>query len=254
MLLYNLYPCFKHWPGVVWFYSDPHFSDIESYKIRFPEEFNFEGCDVRPSDEWVAEKLDEMQIKNINRKVNKLDTLVILGDVGNTDCIKKLKAKYKVLILGNHDAGVCNYTRSITKIHESHCSGFEALKAYKHAGEYWVADNGLFDEVYTGLLMINSKIILSHEPVDFEYAFNIHGHDHSCSEYKKHVLENSNFNIDYYIKAVKENNIARLNVIPEMTNYEPISLNELYKTGIFSDVKNIHRATIEKAKERLYDI
>ena len=38
----SLYNCFKHWSskGSVYIYSDPHFGDLDSYKLRFPE-----GCD-----------------------------------------------------------------------------------------------------------------------------------------------------------------------------------------------------------------
>ena len=129
----HLYDSFAHWyerGGNVWFYSDPHFSDEEMVHIRK----NYIG--------------DEEQIKRINSKITNRDTLIILGDIGNVEMIKKLRG-YKVLIKGNHDAGAQNY------------------KDY-------------FDEIYEGCLMISPKIILSHEPVGFfPYALNIHGHDHS---------------------------------------------------------------------------
>lgn len=131
-----LYPIFeKSWirPNTcnVWFYSDPHFSDPEMAQIR---------------KDYIS---DEEQVRRINSKVGRYDTLVVLGDVGNTEMVKKLRG-YKILIMGNHDKGRTNY-------------------------------EGLFDEVYDGPLTISDRIILSHEPITGlqPYWFNIHGHDHS---------------------------------------------------------------------------
>ena len=139
----GLYDQFAHWfhedKGQVWFYSDPHFSDEEMKYLRK----NYIG--------------DEEQVKRINSKVGKWDTIVILGDIGNREWIKKIRG-YKVLIMGNHDSGASNYKRQ---------NKFEAF------------DNHLFDEVYEGILAVSEKIILSHEPIDLPYALNIHGHDHS---------------------------------------------------------------------------
>lgn len=140
-----LYPAFeKSWirPNTcnVWFYSDPHFSDPEMVELR---------------KNYIS---DEEQIRRINSKVGRNDTLVILGDVGNIEMVKKLHG-YKVLIMGNHDAGRTNYERKVDD----------------------AGDNHLFDEVYTGTLTISDKIILSHQPIDKlpPFWFNIHGHDHS---------------------------------------------------------------------------
>ena len=72
-MILGLYECFDHWHkdrGTVWIYSDPHFGDKD---IALAD---------RPS--------DEDQIKMINSKVGKKDTLIILGDVGDIECAKKL--------------------------------------------------------------------------------------------------------------------------------------------------------------------
>lgn len=136
----HLYDQFRHWfhedRGSVWFYSDPHFSDEKMKFIRK----NYIG--------------DEEQVRRINSKVGKWDTLVILGDVGNVEYVNKLRG-YKVLIMGNHDSGASNY------------------KPY-------------FDEVYEGPLIISEKIILSHEPISYSFMLNIHGHDHSGWESSLH--------------------------------------------------------------------
>lgn len=175
----NLYDIFaEHWyqQGTVYFYSDPHFADEEMIYLRK----NYIG--------------DEEQIKSINSICGKRDTLVILGDIGDVECVKKLRAGHKVLIMGNHDGGASKY-------------------------------KGIFDEVYEGILMISPKLILSHEPVDFPYAFNIHGHDHSN-------------------RSNKENHF---NVCAEHINYRPVSLKSICTSGALKNIPNIHRVTIDEA-------
>ena len=163
----------------VWIYSDPHFGDKELAS----------GMPNRPS--------DEEQIKMINSKVGRKDTLIILGDIGDVECAKQLRG-YKVLICGNHDAGKTIY-------------------------------EDVFDEVYSGPLMIGEKLFLSHEPVNIPFAFNIHGHDHSGWTHK-----------DW----------AHLNVCSDVIGYTPINLNQMLKSGLTSKVDSIHRQTIDDATVR----
>ena len=179
MALPGLYDCFQQWgeKNAVWVISDTHFGDKDIQKA-FPN---------RPSDEEL--------IKNINQKVGKTGTLLLLGDVGDIECAKQLKG-YKVLICGNHDAGATNYKE-------------------------------IFDEVYTGALIIGEKLILSHEPVDIPWAFNLHGHDHAGAKRKGH-----------------------LNVCADVIGYIPINFNQFLKSGTLSKVQTVHRATIDKATER----
>ena len=179
----GLYDNFKHWfhdnRGQVYFYSDPHFADEEMKYIRK----NYIG--------------DEEQVRRINSQIGKYDTLVILGDVGDVEWVKKLRG-YKVLIMGNHDKGASNY-------------------------------KGIFDEVYEGALIISEKLILSHEPIDFPYALNIHGHDHSN-----------------WLRA----NDFHLNVCAELFNYTPVSLKFIIESGALKGIPTIHRATIDEATAR----
>ena len=135
-MIKHLYDKFQDWykGGTIYFYSDPHFSDEEMKYLRK----NYIG--------------DEEQIKRINSKIGKKDTIVFLGDIGNSTKIGQIRG-YKVLIMGNHEAGASKYK------------------------EY-------FDEVYEGPLFISDKLLLSHEPIDFPYALNIHGHDHSKSYFQ----------------------------------------------------------------------
>lgn len=130
-----LYAPFRHWfrGGQIYFYSDPHFGDEEMAYLR---------------KDYIG---DEEQVKSINSRVGKNDTIVFLGDIGDETYISKIRG-YKVLIKGNHDKGNSRY-------------------------------EGLFDEVYSGPLFISKKLLISHEPIkDLPFCFNLHGHDHACCE------------------------------------------------------------------------
>lgn len=192
----HLYECFKHWyrGGTIFIYSDPHFADEEMSNLRK----NYIG--------------DEEQVKRINSVVHKNDTLIVLGDVGNTSFVSRLNG-YKVLIMGNHDKGSTTYKRGMVVVDS----------------EVKETDNHLFDEVYEGPLMISDKILLSHEPVKFDYALNIHGHDHSGG-YEKDDMH--------------------LNVCAELINYTPIMLKSIIETGKLKLVPNIHREIIDKASAK----
>lgn len=131
-MIATLYEPFRHWSegGSVYILSDTHFDDTDR-KLMDPG--------------WIT---PDEQLKIINSVVGKEDTFVCLGDVGNPKYIPMIKARKKILLLGNHDA----------------------RGAYKD----------LFSEIYAGPLFISDKILLSHEPVyGLNWCLNIHGHDHS---------------------------------------------------------------------------
>ena len=217
----NLYDNFAHWfhdgRGTVYFYSDPHFNDPEMVHLRK----NYIG--------------DEEQIKRINSKIGKYDTLVVLGDVGDIEWVRKIRG-YKVLVMGNHDVGATKYKRKVIKegFHGFLYSKEEVyqymLKYFPHFnisitfdGEDWIAtaDNGLFDEVYEGALMIAPNIILSHEPVDFPFARNIHGHTHGKWD--------------------------AFNMCAEQICYTPVAFKDIVKSGLLKDIPSIHRITVDNA-------
>ena len=139
---------------------------------------------------------DEEQVERINSKIGKHDTLVLLGDIGDETWLSRVRG-YKVLLLGNHDKGVTNYVPYV-------------------------------NEIYEGPLVINEKIILSHEPVDLPFMFNIHGHDHSGWERLNH----------------------HLNVCAEHIDYTPVSFKKIIESGALKKVDSIHRITIDTATER----
>ncbi len=233
-MIAGLYDIFEHWhkKGTVWVYSDTHFGDVELQK----------SVSSRP--------IDGIHLANINSKVGKKDTIILLGDVGNVEMAKKIKG-YKILIAGNHDAGLSNYKRVVHnfKLDADSYTKEEALeyakrlypnckyiieKGYQFSFpfEYWeiYADNCLFDEVYAGALIVGEKLILSHEPVDVPWAFNIHGHVHSGEP----MSDNQHFNVCGDARKC----------------YEPINLNQFMKAGFMAKVQTIHRDTIDKATKR----
>lgn len=198
----GLYDVFKHWyhGGSVWFYSDPHFSDEEMKYLRK----NYIG--------------DEEQVKRINSVLGKNDTIVILGDVGNIEWVRKIRG-YKVLVMGNHDKGAQNYIKH---------GGY--IRINKDGSKVWdEGSNRLFDEVYEGPVIISDKIILSHEPIDYPYALNIHGHDHSHWDRLDRM---------------------HLNMCAEWRDYRPVCLKSIINSGILKNIPNIHRETINKATEK----
>lgn len=138
---------------------------------------------------------DEELVKMINSKVGRKDTLLFLGDVGDIEFAKQLRG-YKVMICGNHDVGATKYEE-------------------------------VFDEIYTGALIIGEKLILSHEPVDVPWAYNIHGHDHMGKKRRNH-----------------------LNVCCDVVGYLPVNLNQFLKSGPTSSIQTIHRDAIDRATER----
>ena len=141
---------------------------------------------------------DEEQITAINSCVGRKDTLILLGDVGNLESAKKLKG-YKILICGNHDSGATTYKE-------------------------------IFNEVYTGPLIIGDKLILSHEPIpNLDWAVNIHGHVHDP-------------------RAKNDKN--HFNVCSNTIGFKPIHFNKWLKEGHFSKIESLHRKTIDKATER----
>ena len=141
---------------------------------------------------------DEELVKIINSRVGKNDTLIILGDCGDLEYVSRLKG-YKILIAGNHDTGLDKFRE-------------------------------VFNEVYSGPVMIAEKLILSHEPVDVPWAFNIHGHIHS----KSHSTDKRHFNV----------------CGDAIGDYAPINFNQWMKQGHLARIESIHRTTIDKATER----
>lgn len=231
-MLPGIYDAFQHWgEQTVWIYSDPHFSD---------EDLEY-GIKNRPS--------DEEQIRRINAKAGRKDTLIILGDVGNIECVRKLRAGRKVLICGNHDLGATRYKREVVKrifdqdTHPLVQEIYDIMNAeypgwhirvvedweFHAPFKRWIAyaDNMLFDEVYEGALIVGEKLILSHEPVEIPWLYNIHGHDHAGRKRKNH-----------------------LNVCSDVIGYEPVNLTQKLKSGLMSAITTIHRATIDSATER----
>ena len=248
-MLPQLYKKFQDWSakGSVWVYSDPHFGDSDC-KFMDPN--------------WIT---PEEQLKKINDKVKKDDTLILLGDIGNLEYIKRIKAGYKILVSGNHDVGLTNYKKTVThEIKEifAECVdeekyeidvAIERKSFHKYLYEKYpyakiniqeryefhspfhffdaTIDDNLFNEVYGGPLFISDKILLSHEPIDIPFGLNIHGHVHDG------------------LGGLSKDN-SKYNVCSNCINYEPQNLSEIIKSGCLKNRDTIHRLTIDKASEK----
>lgn len=228
----GLYDIFNERWGAqtIWLYSDPHFGETEEES----------GLAYKPTD---AE-----QVRRINSKVGRKDTIIFLGDIGDHTWLKSIRG-YKVLITGNHDAGVSNYQRHIVhrvfnsdEYHRAdvytemkhdypdYSINIEKSCDFRRFETNWVAtmDNQLCDKVYNGPLIIGPKLILSHEPIEIDGMFNIHGHIHALT-----------------LPTDRDLNVCSMNI-----NYTPINLNQLMKRGLTSKVDSIHRITINNANAR----
>lgn len=173
----------------------------------------------------------EKIVKNINSCVGKKDMLIILGDVGDTRYVSDLKG-YKVLIMGNHDKGKSNYYRkyqtTVTHKYDIQHKPYDYCKV-----DY---DNQLFDEVYSGPLMIGQKLLLSHEPIIYiPGIFNLYGHCHSG--------------------ILFENDDTNLNLCAERLNFKPLNFNQwLKKNSHLGKIDNIHEHFIYWANKKTSDI
>ena len=158
--------------------------------LHFNEDDLKAGFPNRPSDEEL--------VKKINAKVGSKDTLILLGDCGSPEFVQQLRG-YKILIAGNHEPGLTAFDK-------------------------------IFDEIYSGPLVIGEKIILSHEPIPgITWAMNVHGHNHN---------KNS------------KNDANHFNVCADVIGYEPINFNQWLREGHTSHIQTIHRETIDKATAR----
>ena len=182
-MISTLYEPFRHWSetGSVYILSDLHFDDHDC-KLMDPD--------------WIT---PEEQIAIINNLVQKNDTFVCLGDVGKAEYVSQIKARKKVLLLGNHDA----------------------------KGAY----SACFDEMYTGPLFIAEKILLSHEPVyGLPWCLNIHGHDHNGIEAYREDCKHLNLaaNVCGYTpvslgKIIKDGILSDIPSIHRMTIYRAVA-------------------------------
>lgn len=231
----KLYPCFEHWLKYqnIWVIADLHLGDpgIEEY---------FGG---RPAEEIISK---------LKQYVHKKDLLICLGDLGcEYQHLGEINAGRKVLIAGNHDYPcLTKYQREIKRykcktkeeaflkkerklnlnsiLHASIEQQFDVLH---EPFEYWElkTDNKLFDEIYSSMLTIASKLVLSHEGIDIPWAFVLHGHHHEK---------------DW------EDTEQRLNLCGEKIDYTPLNLKQWIKNGGLSKVPNIHELTKEKRNGR----
>lgn len=176
-MIATLYDIFQKWStkGAIYLVSDTHFDDVDR------DFMGYTGT-------------SQNQVDLINKYCHKNDTLIHLGDVGETRYMDQIKA-HKVLILGNHDNG-------------------NTKKA--------------FDEFFAEPIWVSPKLVLSHQPLDltcgFEkpIAFNIHGHDHAQWSFQDEYHLNIAQNVFGYIplnlnKVIKAGFLKNINSLHEQT-------------------------------------
>ena len=237
-MIASLYDTFKHWSesGSVYLISDPHFDDENSLLMN---------PNWLPADQYV---------ELLNKRIHKNDTLICLGDCGDINYFRKLKAGHKVLIKGNHDdKGNTVYQRkesalrfkkdeyTTKELAEKIRKEYPGYKFNITGGDLFdspeeiivLLDNALFDEIYDGPLFISEKILLSHEPIKgLPFCINIHGHCHN------------------YLKEYEDEFGGKhINLASDVVNWEITDLAALIKAGIVSNIPTIHRITIDKAAE-----
>ena len=86
--------------------------------------------------------------------------------------------------------------------------------------------------MYSGPLIVGQKLILSHEPVDVPWAFNIHGHEHN----KSNPLYLRHYDI-----------VSHYDIASNVIGYKAVNLNTIIKAGLLSEIDSIHRITINNA-------
>lgn len=245
-MIKTLYKNFQHWSdtGSVYIMSDPHFGDIDmNWRLPYILPDNYMQYS-RLGDAAISGVIANQLVDNINKLTHKGDTLIILGDIGDIEYVKQLKAGHKVLVKGNHDRGSNNFERKITTIYVPETASVEEAKREPDFVGFYDSgisrnnlkmklacyDNHLFDEVYSGPLFIAEKLVLSHEPLEGleEIALNLHGH--------VHTIEGNDDD-------------SHLNCVVERNSFFPINLSNIIKIGRLNKILGIHRVTIDKASE-----
>ena len=168
-MILSLYESFRHWSytGGVYLIGDLNFSNKEDRRV-----------------------ITEEQVNILNNAVYPDDTLVVLGNVGNAEYMKHIRAGRKVLIMGRQDT---------------------------------LRDCGAsFSEIYRGALIISEKIILTHEPVDILWCLNIHGSKHNgMQRWESKVGDQVCRHLDLSAEACNRQPVS-LNVILKKYNFSEI--------------------------------
>lgn len=176
-----------------------HWSEKGSVYLISDTHFDDNDCLIMDK-HWIT---PNEHITKIAQKIHKNDTLIHLGDVGNVNYFKNAwkpgKRPHMVLIMGNHD---------------------ESAERFQE----------VFDEIYTGPLMIAEKLLLSHEPIaNCPWCYNIHGHNHDKND------KNDNYH---------------LNLASNVVDFNITNLQDIIKSGVLKSVKSLHRSTIDKATKQ----
>lgn len=254
---------YRHWSknGGVYMISDTHFNDVDC-KLMDPN--------------WIT---PEEHISRINKVVHKNDTLVHLGDVGDVSYISKLKAGYKVLIMGNHDKGRSNYERKISKFEynfptvqdarnavksgviSSYKYEYKNVKITNYMNDKEIKDSRMLYEL-VDLGLVNKSMFEFFNPVIVGYKDNNlfdEVHEGPLTIAKNLIISHEPVNlvsnikdtiVSFNIHGHVHNEIEELyglNITSNVIGFELVNLGKLIDSGILRRVRDIHRITIDNA-------
>lgn len=176
---------------MIYYISDIHFNDQRV----------FDKCNKPFAN---LKDYEEVIISRWNKKVTRNDTVYVLGDISDgiskdsVDLFKKLNGA-KHLIIGNHDEPI------LKEIEESHI--FESIQFIKLINDR------------------NRKVCLCHYPLMdwMEFSregYHVYGHIHNKTCLNDHAY----VEIKNYYKNKKA-----FNASADVTNYEPVTLDEMIK-------------------------
>lgn len=235
--------------GVYDFFNEQFFSRVDD--VFAVSDTHFGDQELR--DGTPARMTDDEMVAAINKVCGKASALVHLGDVGDLSYVQKLRAKVKILVLGNHDGAAANYKRDrkVISLDRDKYSREEAIQyaCDSYPGyvitsieeawhptlapfERWVIglDNKLFDYVFEGPVFLGEKLVLSHEPIPMiTYAMNLHGHIHAAKR--------------------PDGNLYHYNINWDVIK-QPYHLSAALKKGLLSKITTLHRQTIDYATKR----
>lgn len=212
-------------------------------------DFHFDDSDMQT---YCGHPSAEEKIKIINSTLGKNDCLVCLGDIGSPRYVAQIRARTKILITGNHDQapqkekwqfkGIKYDTDKYTKQEaiadakkkypgwHVHCEDDECYQFHQPFTFWYVqVNNYMWNYVFQGPLTIGEKVILSHEPVDVTWAYNIHGHTHDKD------WQNDNYH---------------LCLCAEKIGFKPIRLKDILEGGCLKGITSLHRQTIDYASRK----
>lgn len=266
----NLYEPFMKWyrGGRIYLYSDLHFQrDTE-----MEQHFNWPTAEER--------------LEKINKVVTKNDTFICLGDVGDRlDLVSRIKCGYKILITGNHDAGIQNYKR-VKDFHITYALTKEEAKKIVTNRTYYaggIVGHQIEDKWVD--LRIRPDIIRNFERALYkncdenrsDVRWEIYADNHLFDEVyngplfirDKLVLSHERIELPFALNIHGHEHMGvyatqkelysydkpyytyLINIAADVVDFEPIALDDILKEYPLKLITDIHRITIDYATKEI---